>query len=344
MAKDTKEIVAVSNPLLQMAPISATKSWYKDFVRFSKDIMKKDMDYGVVPGTGSKPSLLKPGAEKLRFVYGLGTEEQMTDKTIDLDKGFISYSYKVSVKNKDGIILAECEGNCNSYETKFRYLWVQESALPAGIDKSKLTSRTSKMTEFDFAITKAETTGQYGKPAEYWNKWKTAIQNGTAKMTTRDTQKGKSMKAWEMGGTMYRVQNPDIMGMMNTIMKMAQKRAFVGAMLLATGASEFYTQDIEDMVTDAGIPDVAVEGEVVTAAPVATASTSSQPAEAEVIEPTPPQQTQATQAVDGAHLKRVQWIKQLVEAGKMSLDRDLSTLTPNQSLNIIEGYKKYIGK
>ena len=28
---------------------------------------------------------------------------------------------------------------------------------------------------------------------------------------------------------------------------MAQKRAFVGAMLIATGASEFYTQDVEDM-------------------------------------------------------------------------------------------------
>ena len=30
-------------------------------------------------------------------------------------------------------------------------------------------------------------------------------------------------------------------------MKMAQKRAFVGAILIATGASEFFTQDIEDM-------------------------------------------------------------------------------------------------
>jgi hypothetical protein len=35
--------------------------------------------------------------------------------------------------------------------------------------------------------------------------------------------------------------------MKNTIMKMAQKRAFVGAILIATGASEYFTQDIEDM-------------------------------------------------------------------------------------------------
>lgn len=37
-----------------------------------------------------------------------------------------------------------------------------------------------------------------------------------------------------------------IYDVMNTLMKMAQKRAFVGAVILATGASDFFTQDIED--------------------------------------------------------------------------------------------------
>jgi len=332
MAKEEKGVV-VSNPLLQMAPISATKSWYKDFVKFSQDIMKKDMDYGIIPGTGTKPSLLKPGAEKLRFVYGLGTEETMTDKTIDIDKGFVSYSYKVSVKNKEGIILAECEGNCNSFEPKFRYLWVQESALPAGTDKSKLQSRTSKITEFDFAISKAETTGQYGKPAEYWQKWQDAIRNGTAKQTTRDTQKGKSMKAWEMGGSQFRVQNPDIMGMTNTIMKMAQKRAFVGAMLLATGASEFYTQDIEDMTDGTSVPEVIAEPSPITQ-PV-----SSKAEEGEVVAEPAPQQ-----APDEAHHKRVEWIKGLIAAGKIKMNRDPESLTSKQSIMVMDNYKKSIGK
>lgn len=299
--------------------------------------MKADMDYGVIPGTGSKPSLLKPGAEKLRFVYGLGTEEQMTDKTVDIDKGFISYSYKVSVKNKEGVILAECEGNCNSYETKFRYLWVQESNLPAGIDKSTLQSRTSKVTEFDFAVQKGETTGQYGKPAEYWQKWRDAIRNGTAKASTRETKNGKQMRIWEMGGTQYRVQNPDIMGMMNTIMKMAQKRAFVGAMLLATGASEFYTQDIEDMVSDAGIPDIAIETKETPVAPVAPAPTSSKAEEGEVV-------TEPTPQVDEAHSKRIEWIKGLIATGKIKMNRDPDSLTSKQSIMVMENYKKSIGK
>ena len=34
--------------------------------------------------------------------------------------------------------------------------------------------------------------------------------------------------------------------MVNTIQKMAQKRALVAATLIATSASEFFTQDVED--------------------------------------------------------------------------------------------------
>jgi hypothetical protein len=105
------------------------------------------------------------------------------------------------------------------------------------------------MSEFDFAIAGAKTDGQYGKPKEYWEMWRKAIASGEAKSVTKKSRGGKDLDAWEMDNTqvMYRLPNPDVMGLKNTVMKMAQKRAFVGAMLLATGASEFFTQDIEDM-------------------------------------------------------------------------------------------------
>lgn len=49
---------------------------------------------------------------------------------------------------------------------------------------------------------------------------------------------------------------------MNTLMKMAQKRAYVGAVISATGASDFYTQDIESL------EDLqAIKGDVVREAP-----------------------------------------------------------------------------
>ena len=47
----------------------------------------------------------------------------------------------------------------------------------------------------------------------------------------------------------------------NTIQKMAQKRAYVGAILNATGASEFYTQDVEDMNIWAGAEVIEVKEE-----------------------------------------------------------------------------------
>lgn len=253
---DTKlQIIHDDKPALQMANIGDMKQWYNDFVAFSKEILKADLDYGTIPGV-AKPSLFKPGAEKLRFVYGLGVEMIQSEKVVDLDGHYVSYTYKCSVRSKAGQLLAECEGNCNSYESKYRYTWVKEDEIPYGVDKSTLRQRPGKITEFDFAVTKAETTGTYGKPAEYWQKFQDAISNGTARRIVKTTKTGKQMDAWEIGSNLYRTDNEDVVGLQNTIMKMAQKRAFVGAILIATGASEFFTQDVEDLKEFADVADV----------------------------------------------------------------------------------------
>ena len=235
---------------MQMMSTTNMHTWYDQFVQFSKEIMKKGLDYGEIPGV-NKPSLFKPGAEKLRVVYGLSVKVDQTDSTVDIQAGYVDYTYKATVLGKNGQILAECEGNCNSYETKFRYLWIKEQDLPENIDKSKLKkrSRGGKAREFQFAINKGETTGQYGKPKEHWEKWKAAIESGQAVEVKVKSKSGRDLVAYEMGEEQveYRIDNPDVIGLKNTIMKMAQKRAFVGAVLIATGASEFYTQDVEDM-------------------------------------------------------------------------------------------------
>lgn len=239
-----------SNEYLQMMPIEQAKGWYDEFVLFSKSILKKDLDFGEIPGT-NKPTLYKAGAEKLRFVYGLGVEMECIDKVLDLDRPFIKYTYRCTIVSKTGQKIAQCEGSCNSLEPKFGYIWKTKEELPESYDISKLPVKTSgkKLSEFQFAISKAETTGNYGKPLEYWAKWSKAIEAGTAKKVMKKTKTGKEMVAYELdeSATVYRILNPDVIGVDNTLMKMAQKRSFVGAMLLATGASEFFTQDIEDM-------------------------------------------------------------------------------------------------
>jgi hypothetical protein len=108
--------------------------------------------------------------------------------------------------------------------------------------------------EFEFAIDRAETTGVYGKPAEYWQKLKEAIAAGTARRIERDSRQGK-LPAWEFDAdtTLYRIPNPDVADLINTIQKMAQKRALVAATLIATAASEFFTQDVEDAAAELGV-------------------------------------------------------------------------------------------
>ena len=49
------------------------------------------------------------------------------------------------------------------------------------------------------------------------------------------------------GGVMYRTENDDIYSQVNTILKMAKKRALVDAALSAGRLSNVFTQDIEDM-------------------------------------------------------------------------------------------------
>jgi hypothetical protein len=101
--------------------------------------------------------------------------------------------------------------------------------------------------EFEFAIERAETTGTYGKPAEHWQRFRDAIRADTARAVEKPTRRGKSV-AWEIDVeiVLYRIPNPDVADVVNTIQKMAQKRALVAATLIATSASEFFTQDVED--------------------------------------------------------------------------------------------------
>ena len=229
-------------------------------VEFTRKIMVRDQDFGEIPGT-SKPALLKPGAEKLCNFFGL--EPEFTPVVDEIDwtgaqhagETFCYVRYRCRLL-RNGRILGVGEGSCNSWESRYRYRWVSAESLPEDIDRTHLLKRGGRRTlcEFDFAIDRADTTGVYAKPAEYWQKFKEAITSGVARRVERDTRQGKAY-AWEMDAdlTLYRIPNPDVADLVNTIQKMAQKRSLVAATLIATSASEFFTQDIEDISDSLGI-------------------------------------------------------------------------------------------
>lgn len=224
---------------------------YNSVLEFTKQIMKDGKDFGTIPGS-DKPSLLKPGAEKLCSFFGLTPQLIIVEKDEDWTgarhngEPFFYYHYRVQLWRGD-YLLGEGDGSCNSMESKYRYRWTSEDQVPADLDKMKLKRRGGKISEPVFAIDKGETGGKYGKPAEYWQQFRDAIKAGTARKIQKPKRDGGTMDAWEIDSTLFRVPNPDIADQVNAIQKMAHKRALVAATLIVCNASEYFTQDIEDM-------------------------------------------------------------------------------------------------
>ena len=216
------------------------------------DVMVKDKDFGTIPGT-DKPTLLKPGAEKLCTLFGLSVEKpEIIEKEQDWtgkDHGGEPFFYYLFCQRltRNGETVAAQMGSCNSWEKKYRYRWVPQHELPPGLDTSGLQKKGGKISEFAFAVDKAETGGKYGKPAAYWQAFKDAIADGTARSIRKKKRDGGESEGWEIDGTLYRLPNPDVADSVNAILKMAQKRALIASTLVATNASEFFTQDVEDM-------------------------------------------------------------------------------------------------
>jgi len=182
--------------------------------------MRKDHDYGVIPGT-SKPTLLKPGAEKIAKLLGLADQYEIMDRQEDWNKPFFRYLIKCSlVSVGNGVTISEGMGECNSMEAKYRWREAKKKCPECGAE----------------AIIKGKE--QYGggwicfgKRGGCGAKWK----DGDPVIESQKTGK---------------VENEDIYSQVNTILKMAKKRALVDASLSAGRLSELFTQDIEDMVID----------------------------------------------------------------------------------------------
>jgi len=113
---------------------------------FFGEIMIKNQDYGIIPGT-AKPTLLKPGAEKLCELYGFAITVKKLDETIDRETGYYRAIVTVAlVHRKSGLPVAEGVGEANTHEGRYRWRWVPEWKLPKGVDKDGLhvEERTDK--------------------------------------------------------------------------------------------------------------------------------------------------------------------------------------------------------
>lgn len=93
-------------PNLVLTPEEATQriQALNEFVQLS---MVKGVDYGLINGF-SKPTLLKPGAEKLCDAFGFSKTVDVVNRIEQWETGIFSYEVKVTLSNKEtGVIEAE---------------------------------------------------------------------------------------------------------------------------------------------------------------------------------------------------------------------------------------------
>lgn len=189
-----------------------------------KAVMHEGEHYGVIPGTGTKgkakPSLLKPGAEKLGFTFRLAPKFFGEDNPRDLGKGHREYIIKCELYHvTSGRFMGSGLGSCSTMEGKYRY-------------------RTGPK----------ESTGK-PVPREYWDSRNSDPEKALNLIGGKGFSVSKNESGvWEIVRAGEKVENDNPADHYNTVLKMAKKRAHVDAVLTATAASDIFTQDVEDLV------------------------------------------------------------------------------------------------
>ncbi|HYH96897.1 hypothetical protein [Hyalangium sp.] len=186
--------------------------------KYVKACMVEDTDFGKIPGT-DKPTLLKPGAEKLVALFHCEPRfELVKDQcTTDFEKGFFKYTFRCLIVGPNGATLAEGYGSANSRESRYRWRTAKRACPTCGSNAALLTSK--KKGEGFFCWAKRGGCGA------------TFPENDT-RITTQ-----------QLG----RVENEDIADLDNTILKMAKKRAQVDGAIALARCSDMFTQDVEDL-------------------------------------------------------------------------------------------------
>jgi len=178
-------------------------------------VMQEGYHYGVIPGT-EKPTLLKPGAEKLTMTFRLAPRVHVQAR--DLDDGHREYRVRCTLVHiPTGHVYGEGVGLCSTLESRYRYRYAERTCPQCG-----------------------RATIIKGKP-EYGGGWLCFQRKGGcgAKFGAQDA----SIINQEAG----RIENRDLADTYNTVLKMAKKRALIDAALTATAASDIFTQDLEDV-------------------------------------------------------------------------------------------------
>jgi len=103
---------------VNLQAIQQTMQKIASFQAIVQKTLKPNHDYGIIPGTGDKPTLLKPGAEKILMLFGLTSEFEEIERVQDYENGFFAFTIKC-ILSKNGQKVTEGVGHANTREKKY---------------------------------------------------------------------------------------------------------------------------------------------------------------------------------------------------------------------------------
>jgi len=177
-------------------------------------VMTDGEHYGVIPGT-KKPTLLKPGAEKLCLLFRLDPQYEVTNHQdgdhLTVESRCVLWHIPTGNRMGSGM------GSCSTKESKYAF---------------REAHRRCPECQRETIIKGKE---------EYGGGWLCFQRKGGCGSKFKD---GDAAIEEQATGQVANDRLPD---QYNTVLKMANKRSLVAAVLNVTAASDIFTQDIEEL-------------------------------------------------------------------------------------------------
>jgi hypothetical protein len=180
------DLIVREDPILSAPELRSRVQVIQQVMR---DVMVEGTHYGTIPGT-QKPSLWKPGAEKLAMAFGISISTEIAEERVHEEEVF--YRVRATARGHDGRELGSTEGVCSTRERKYRW------RKPVHIKEWEATPEHLRRVTWD--------------------------KEGNEVLQVR-TEPGD---------------------LINTILQMADKRAYVGLVRKVTAASDIFVQELED--------------------------------------------------------------------------------------------------
>ena len=210
LATTTAAPLAVSTGY-DIVPVEQIKRQTEQVKALMASCMEDGMHYGKIPGCGSKPTLLQPGAQKITLMFG--TADTYGIAREDLPNGHREYTVTCRLVSKStGCVQGSGVGLCSTMEKKYRYRNVSDFEITDEPIPQDAKERKQEYRKQGYGMKKVD-----------------------------------GMWCWVKYNDSAQQENPDIADTYNTVLKMSCKRALVAAVLNTFAVSDLFTQDIEDL-------------------------------------------------------------------------------------------------